>query len=48
MRAYGAGDLPEGVEGGLEAQICYNPANLTYPHGAYICVVDVDPRHGRR
>jgi aerobic carbon-monoxide dehydrogenase large subunit len=43
MRAHGAGDLPDGVEGGLEAQICYNPANLTYPNGAYICVVDVDP-----
>ncbi|GAA2590110.1 aerobic carbon-monoxide dehydrogenase large subunit [Winogradskya consettensis] len=43
MRAHGAGDLPEGLEGGLEAQICYNPSNLTYPHGAYICVVDVDP-----
>ena len=43
MRAHGAGDLPEGLEGGLEAQVCYNPANLTYPHGAYICVVDIDP-----
>jgi aerobic carbon-monoxide dehydrogenase large subunit len=43
MRAHGAGDLPEGIEGGLEAQICYNPTNLTYPFGAYICVVDVDP-----
>ncbi len=44
MRAHGAGDLPEGLEGGLEAQICYNPENLTYPFGAYICVVDVDPQ----
>ncbi|MGH1505056.1 MAG: aerobic carbon-monoxide dehydrogenase large subunit [Acidimicrobiales bacterium] len=43
MKAHGAGDLPEGIEGGLEAQICYNPSNLTYPFGAYICVVDVDP-----
>ncbi|MFF5077205.1 aerobic carbon-monoxide dehydrogenase large subunit [Actinoplanes sp. NPDC000266] len=43
MRAHGAGDLPDGIEGGLEAQICYNPSNLTYPHGAYICVVDIDP-----
>ena len=43
MRAHGAGDLPEGIEGGLEAQICYNPENLTYPHGCYICVVDIDP-----
>lgn len=43
FKAHGAGDLPEGIEGGLEAQICYNPSNLTYPFGAYICVVDVDP-----
>ena len=43
MKAHGAGDLPEGIEGGLEAQICYNPDNLTYPFGAYICVVDIDP-----
>jgi carbon-monoxide dehydrogenase large subunit len=42
FRAHGAGDLPDGLEGGLEAQICYNPSNLTYPFGAYICVVDVD------
>jgi aerobic carbon-monoxide dehydrogenase large subunit len=47
MRAHGAGDLPEGVEGGLEAQICYNPENLTYPFGAYICVVDIDPGTGQ-
>jgi carbon-monoxide dehydrogenase large subunit len=43
MRAHGVGDLPDGVEGGLEAQVCYNPENLTYPYGAYVCVVDVDP-----
>ncbi len=43
MRAHGAGDLPEGIEGGLDAAVCYNPENLTYPNGAYICVVDVDP-----
>jgi aerobic carbon-monoxide dehydrogenase large subunit len=46
FKAHGAGDLPEGVEGGLEAQICYNPSNLTYPFGAYICVVDVDAGTG--
>jgi carbon-monoxide dehydrogenase large subunit len=43
MRAHGLGDLPDGVEGGLEAQVHYSPDNLTYPYGAYICVVDVDP-----
>ena len=42
MRAHGAAD-PEGIEGGLDAQICYNPENLTYPYGAYFCVVDIDP-----
>jgi len=47
MRAHGAGDLPDGIEGALEAQICYNPENLTYPFGAYICVVDVDPGTGQ-
>lgn len=43
MRSYGAAELPDGIEGGLEAQICYNPENLTYPYGAYFCVVDIDP-----
>jgi carbon-monoxide dehydrogenase large subunit len=43
FKAHGAGDLPDGIEGGLDAQICYNPSNLTYPHGCYICVVDIDP-----
>jgi carbon-monoxide dehydrogenase large subunit len=43
MRAHGAADLPEGLEGGLDAQICYNPENMTYPYGAYFCVVDIDP-----
>jgi carbon-monoxide dehydrogenase large subunit len=43
MAAHGAGDLPEGVEGMLEDTCVYNPPNLTFPFGAYICVVDVDP-----
>jgi carbon-monoxide dehydrogenase large subunit len=43
MRAHGAADLPEGVEGGLDAQIHYNPDSLTNPYGAYVCVVDIDP-----
>lgn len=44
-RAHG-GELPPGVDGGLEAQVTYDPANLTFPNGAYICVVDVDPGTG--
>ena len=31
------------MEGGLDAQVIYDPPNLTYPFGAYICVVDIDP-----
>jgi carbon-monoxide dehydrogenase large subunit len=40
-------ELPEGVEGHLDATTVYNPPNLTYPFGAYICVVDVDPGTGQ-
>ncbi|HEX5303707.1 MAG TPA: aerobic carbon-monoxide dehydrogenase large subunit, partial [Streptosporangiaceae bacterium] len=40
-------ELPDGVEGHLDATCVYNPPNLTYPFGAYICVVDVDPGTGK-
>jgi carbon-monoxide dehydrogenase large subunit len=43
MAARGAIDLPDGVEAGLDAEAVYNPPNLTFPFGAYVCVVDVDP-----
>ena len=42
-RAYTGEALPEGMEGGLDAQVIYDPPNLTYPYGAYIAVVDIDP-----
>ncbi|MEO1493282.1 MAG: aerobic carbon-monoxide dehydrogenase large subunit [Pseudomonadota bacterium] len=31
-----------GIEPGLEAVSYYDPPNMTYPFGAYICVLDVD------
>jgi carbon-monoxide dehydrogenase large subunit len=34
--------VPPGMEPGLEAVSYYDPPNMTYPYGAYICVVDVD------
>lgn len=40
-------ELPEGVEGHLDASCVYNPPNLTFPFGAYICVVDVDTGTGQ-
>ena len=42
-RAYSGEEMPEGMEGGLDAQVIYDPPNLTYPYGAYIAVVDIDP-----
>ncbi|MFZ2651863.1 MAG: aerobic carbon-monoxide dehydrogenase large subunit [Burkholderiaceae bacterium] len=36
------GNLPSGMEKGLDATEYYDPPNLTYPFGAYVCVVDID------
>jgi len=47
MAAHSGLELPEGVEGQLDAATVYSPPNLTYPFGAYICVVDVDPGTGK-
>jgi aerobic carbon-monoxide dehydrogenase large subunit len=46
LGAHGTLDLPEGVEGTLDAEMIYDPPNLTFPFGAYVCVVDVDPGTG--
>jgi carbon-monoxide dehydrogenase large subunit len=47
LLAHGDLDLPDGVEGHLDGSCVYNPPNLTYPFGAYICVTDVDPGTGQ-
>jgi carbon-monoxide dehydrogenase large subunit len=39
-------DHPPGMEAGLEAVNYYDPPNLTYPFGSYICVVDIDRATG--
>jgi aerobic carbon-monoxide dehydrogenase large subunit len=39
-------DLPPGLEAGLEAVHYYDPPNLTFPFGTYICVVDIDQGTG--
>jgi aerobic carbon-monoxide dehydrogenase large subunit len=46
LASHGTVELPEGVEGHLDAVTVYDAPNLTYPYGAYICVVDVDPGTG--
>jgi carbon-monoxide dehydrogenase large subunit len=40
--AHSSLELPPGVDGHLDASAVYNPPNLTFPFGAYICVSDVD------
>ena len=47
MAARGSVQLPAGVESGLDAETVYDPPNLTFPFGAYVCVVDVDPETGK-
>jgi aerobic carbon-monoxide dehydrogenase large subunit len=38
---------PQGMEAGLEATHYYDPPNLTFPFGSYICVVDIDRGTGQ-
>src|SRR5215472_16201526 len=38
--------FPPGMEPGLEAVSYNDPPNMTYPFGAYVCVVDVDVDSG--
>ncbi len=40
-------NLPAGMEAGLEAVNYYDPPNLTFPFGSYICVVDIDKTTGQ-
>ena len=37
---------PPGMQAGLEATDYYDPPNLTFPFGSYICVVDIDSGTG--
>jgi aerobic carbon-monoxide dehydrogenase large subunit len=39
-------DVPPNLEAGLEAVHYYDPPNLTFPFGTYICVVDIDQGTG--
>jgi carbon-monoxide dehydrogenase large subunit len=47
LAAYVPHNYPiETVEPGLEETAFYDPANFTYPAGAYACEVEVDPETG--
>ena len=44
--AYVPNNFPEGEEMGLSEKAVYDPANFTYPAGAHICEVEIDPATG--
>jgi carbon-monoxide dehydrogenase large subunit len=47
MAAHGPLELPDGMDGSMDAETVYSPPNLTFPFGAYICVVDIDSGTGQ-
>lgn len=48
LTAYVPHNFPlEEIEPGLEETAFYDPANFTYPAGAYACEVEVDPETGK-
>lgn len=46
LSAYTAHNLPPDMEPGLKEGAFYDPSNFTFPAGAYICEVEVDPETG--
>lgn len=48
LKAYIPHEFPiEAIEPGLEETAFYDPANFTYPSGAYCCEVEIDPETGK-
>jgi len=48
LAAYVPHNYPlEDIEPGLEETAFYDPANFTYPSGAYACEVEIDPETGQ-
>ncbi|MGF1471298.1 MAG: xanthine dehydrogenase family protein molybdopterin-binding subunit [Rubrobacteraceae bacterium] len=45
--AFGAINLPEGMEPGLDENYFYDPPNFVFPFGAHICVTEVDTETGK-
>ncbi len=46
LAAYVPANFPEGLEPGLSEKTFYDPKNFTYPAGAHIAEVEVDPETG--
>jgi carbon-monoxide dehydrogenase large subunit len=46
VAAFGGDDAPEEFRGKLAAESDYKPSGETYPFGAHLCVVEIDPETG--
>jgi len=46
LAAYIAHNLPDGMEPGLKETAFFDPVNFSFPSGAFICEVEVDPDTG--
>jgi len=46
LSAYTAHNLPDGMEPGLKETAFFDPVNFSFPSGAFICEVEVDPETG--
>ena len=46
LTAYVPHNYPEGLEPGLDETAFYDPANFTYPAGAHVAEVEIDPDTG--
>ncbi|MEQ8696538.1 MAG: xanthine dehydrogenase family protein molybdopterin-binding subunit, partial [Bauldia litoralis] len=46
LAAYAFHKLPTDIEPGLDEKAYFDPVNLTYPAGAFVCEVEVDPATG--
>lgn len=44
--AYHLRDYPEGLEPGLDETAFYDPENWTFPGGAHVCELEIDPETG--
>ncbi len=47
LTAYVPHNYPEGLEPGLDFSSFYDPANFTYPFGAYVAIVEIDKETGK-
>jgi carbon-monoxide dehydrogenase large subunit len=46
LAAYTFHKLPKDMEPGLDEKAYHDPSNLTYPAGAFVCEVEIDPATG--